>query len=54
MVGDFAEIGCSCVLNPGTVIMRNSNVYPLTSVRGLVPENTIVKAQGVIVKKKRK
>ena len=43
MVGDRAEIGCSTVLNPGTVIGRNSNVYPLTTVRGIVPENCIVK-----------
>ena len=43
MVGDLAEIGCSTVLNPGTVIGRNSNVYPLTTVRGIVPENCIVK-----------
>ncbi len=52
MVGDFAEIGCSCVLNPGTVVMPHSNVYPLTSVRGYVPGRSIVKAAGVIVEKR--
>lgn len=44
MLGDGAEIGCGCVLNPGTVIGRDSIVYPLTSVRGVVPSAHIVKA----------
>lgn len=52
MIGDFVEIGCNSVLNPGTVIGRNSNVYPLSSVRGCVPPNSIFKAQDNIVKKK--
>ena len=51
-VGDLVEIGCNCVLNPGTVIGRNSNVYPLTSVRGTIPPNSIVKATDHIVPKK--
>lgn len=51
MLGDGAEIGCNSVLNPGTVIGRNSNVYPLSSVRGVVPANCIFKAPGVIVEK---
>ena len=51
-LGDFVEIGCNCVLNPGTVIGRNSNVYPLTSVRGTIPPNSIVKATDHIVPKK--
>ena len=51
MVGDEAEIGCHTVLNPGTVIGSHSNVYPLSSVRGYVPENHIYKSRGEIVKK---
>lgn len=52
MLGDFVEVGCNSVLNPGTVIGRNSNVYPLSCVRGVVPANSIVKTGGVIVEKK--
>lgn len=51
MLGDFAEIGCNSVLNPGTVIGRNSSVYPLSSVRGVVPERSIYKNGGVIIAK---
>ena len=51
MLGDFVEIGCGSVLNPGTVVGRNSNVYPLSSVRGIVPENSIFKSQESIVNK---
>lgn len=51
MLGDYVEIGCGSVLNPGTVIGRNSSVYPLSSVRGIVPEDSIFKAQGNIVKR---
>ena len=51
MLGDFVEIGCGSVLNPGTVIGRNSSVYPLSSVRGIVPEDSIFKAQDNIVKR---
>lgn len=51
MLGDFVEVGCNSVLNPGTVIGRNSNVYPLSCVRGVVPADSIYKAQGNIVKK---
>ena len=43
-LGDGADVGCSCVLNPGTGIGRGSRVYPLTSLRGVYPENVIVKA----------
>lgn len=50
-LGDNVEIGCGSVLNPGTVIGRNSNVYPLSSVRGVVPAESIYKEQGVIVAK---
>ncbi len=52
MVGDYVEVGCNSVLNPGTVIGRNSNIYPTSSVRGVVPENSIFKTGGVIVKKR--
>lgn len=54
MVGDNVEVGCNSVLNPGTVIGRNSNVYPLSSVRGTVPENSIFKNQNNIVIKEEK
>ncbi len=49
MLGDFVEIGCGSVLNPGTVIGKNTNVYPLSMVRGYIPENSIYKKQGEIV-----
>ena len=51
MLGDHVEIGCNAVCNPGTVIGRNSNVYPTTCVRGVIPENSIVKNDGTIVRK---
>ena len=51
MVGDFVEVGCNSVLNPGTVVGRNSNIYPLSCVRGVVPEDSIYKTGGQIVKK---
>ena len=52
MLGDFVEVGCNSVLNPGTVVGRNTNVYPLSSVRGFVPENSIFKRQGEVVAKR--
>ncbi len=52
MLGDGVEIGCGSVLNPGTVIGKNSNVYPLSSVRGFVPSGHIYKSQGEIVQKR--
>jgi acetyltransferase-like isoleucine patch superfamily enzyme len=52
MLGDYAEIGCNSVLNPGTIVGRNASVYPLSCVRGVVPENSIYKTGGVIVPKK--
>lgn len=51
ILGDFAEIGCNSVLNPGTIIGPMSNVYPLSSVRGVVPANHIYKNSEKIVKK---
>lgn len=52
MLGDNVEVGCNSVLNPGTVIGKNSNIYPLSPVRGYVPENSIFKSQNNIVAKK--
>ncbi len=51
MLGDCVEVGCNSVLNPGTVIGRNSNIYPTSCVRGVVPENSIYKTDGEIVEK---
>lgn len=51
MIGDNVEVGCGSILNPGTVIGKNSNIYPLSSVRGVVKENSIYKKQGEIVDK---
>lgn len=51
MLGDYVEVGCNSVLNPGTVIGRSTNIYPLSSVRGTVPGNSIYKNQGDIVEK---
>ena len=51
MLGDNVEVGCNSVLNPGTVIGRESNIYPLSSVRGTVQEKSIWKTGGVVVKK---
>ena len=52
MLGDHVEVGCNAVCNPGTVIGRNSNIYPTTCVRGVVPENCICKNDGTIVRKR--
>ena len=52
MLGDHVEVGCNSVLNPGTVVGRNSNIYPTSCVRGVVPERSIYKTGGVIVEKK--
>ena len=51
MLGDYAEIGCNSVLNPGTIIGKNSIVYPLSCVRGCLPADSIYKKDGLIVKK---
>ena len=51
MLGDFVEVGCNSVLNPGTVVGRNSSIYPLSCVRGVVPANSIYKASNAIVDK---
>lgn len=52
MLGDNVEVGCNSVLNPGTVIGRNSNIYPISMVRGFVPANSIYKSKDEIVTKK--
>lgn len=52
VLGDFVEVGCNSVLNPGTVLGRHSTVYPTSSVRGVVPENAIYKDKDNIVIKK--
>lgn len=51
MLGDCVEVGCNSVLNPGTVVGRNTNIYPLSSVRGTVPPNSIFKSRTNIVTK---
>ncbi len=52
ILGDNVEVGCNSVLNPGTVIGKESNVYPLSMVRGYVPQRSIYKKKGDIVNKK--
>ena len=51
LLGDGAEIGCNSVLNPGSIVGRNTQIYPLTMVRGLIPPNCIYKQTGEIVAK---
>ena len=51
MLGDFVEVGCNSVMNPGSVIGRHTNIYPLSPVRGYVPGNSIYKTGGEIVEK---
>ncbi len=52
ILADGADVGCGCVLNPGTVIGRNTSVYPLTSVRGVIESDSIVKAMNNIIKRR--
>ena len=52
ILGDFVEVGCNSVLNPGTVIGPHSNVYPVSYVRGVIPANSIVKTGGIVVPKR--
>ena len=52
MIGDYVEVGCNAVLNPGTVVGRNSSVYPTSCVRGVIPENSICKTPGVNIERK--
>ena len=51
-LGDGVEVGCNSVLNPGTIIGKNTNIYPLSCVRGVIPENSIYKNQNEIVEKR--
>lgn len=51
MLGDEVEVGCGTVLNPGSVVGKNTNIYPLSSVRGYVPAGSIYKKQGEVVRK---
>ncbi len=52
MLGDFVEVGCNSVLNPGTIIGRNSMVYPTSCTRGVIPQDSIYKNNGTIAAKK--
>lgn len=52
VLGDGVEVGCGSVLNPGTVIGQNTNIYPLSSVRGFIPANSIYKNAGEVVTKR--
>ena len=52
MLGDFVEVGCNSVLNPGTVIGRHTNIYPLSRVRGVIPADSIFKDKDNVVSKK--
>ena len=51
ILGDNVEVGCSSVLNPGSIIGRKTNIYPLSSVRGFIGPNKIYKNQNEIVEK---
>lgn len=51
MVGDNVEVGCGTILNPGSVVGKNTNIYPLSFVRGVIAENSIYKKQGEVVDK---
>lgn len=51
MLGDYVEVGCNSVLNPGTIVGRNSNIYPLSCVRGYIPPNSIYKNGDKVVAK---
>ena len=53
ILGDFVEVGCNSVLNPGTVVGPRTNIYPLSCVRGAVPGDSIYKTGGIIVKKEK-
>jgi acetyltransferase-like isoleucine patch superfamily enzyme len=51
MLGDRVEVGCNSVLNPGTVVGRNAQIYPVSCVRGVIPANSIYKNKDSIVQK---
>lgn len=52
MLGDYVEVGCNSVLNPGTVVGRNSSIYPVSRVRGVIPEGSIFKDKDNVIKKR--
>ena len=52
ILGNYVEVGCNSVLNPGTIVGRNSSIYPTSCVRGVIPPNSIFKAAGSVVPKK--
>lgn len=52
ILGDYVEVGCGSVLNPASVVGRNTNIYPLSMVRGAIPAQSIYKKQGEVVEKK--
>lgn len=52
MIGDFVEVGCGSILNPGSIIGKNTNIYPLSSVRGVIKANSIYKSSSEIVEKR--
>ena len=52
MLGDFVEVGCNSVLNPGTVIGRHTNIYPLSRVQGVIPADSILRTKDNVVLKK--
>lgn len=54
MLGDYVEVGCNSVLNPGTIIGRNTNIYPLSCVRGVIKDNSIYKDSEHIISKEQK
>jgi acetyltransferase-like isoleucine patch superfamily enzyme len=52
ILADGADVGCGCIVNPGTVIGKNTSIYPLTSLRGVYPAGCIVKAVNTVVERK--
>lgn len=52
ILGDLVEVGCGTVLNPGSIVGRESNIYPLSMVRGVIPARSIYKKQGEVVEKR--
>ena len=52
MLGDGVEVGCNSVLNPGTVVGKNAQIYPVSCVRGVIPESSIYKKRGEVVEKR--
>ena len=52
MIGDEVEVGCGSILNPGTIIGKNTNIYPLSCVRGVIKQNSIYKNQNEIKQKR--